>query len=326
MFKTKVPARSEIPERYTWNAPSVFTSKEAWEEALKSIPQLAAALAKYQGHLGDGPSILLAALQAYADLHRTVGLIYVYAGMSQAVDTTNQEATRMVGMEQSAMTQSSAVSSFLDPELLTIGKEKLHQWMQEDTSLAVYAHYIDNLFRNQEHIRSAEVEELLALVSDPFSNLFNTANMLTNADLRFSPAHTSDGSEVPVTNSTYDIILSGHDRQARRTAYESYTDAYLSFKNTLASNLISSVKANVFQMRARHFSNTLEASLFTNNIPVEVFHNLIETYRKNLPIWHRYWAIRRKALGVDVLYPYDIWAPLTQNRPQLTYEEAVDWI
>ncbi|MBP1694225.1 MAG: pepF, partial [Chloroflexi bacterium] len=116
------------------------------------------------------------------------------------------------------------------------------------------------------------------------------------------------------------------DRELRRTAYESYTDVYLQFKNTLASNLTTAIKGRIFQMRARRYPSSLEVTLFSDNLPRAVFDNLIAVYRKNLPTWQRYWAVRRKALGVQELHPYDIWAPLTQKRPQLTYEQTVDWV
>ena len=95
------------------------------------------------------------------------------------------------------------------------------------------------------------------------------------------------------------------DREVRRTAWENYADTFLAFKNTLANNLITSIKQNVFVMQARRHNSTLEAALFAHNLPVEVFHNLVDTFRRNLPVWHRYWRIRRQALGVDRLHPYD---------------------
>ena len=101
---------------------------------------------------------------------------------------------------------------------------------------------------------------------------------------------------------------------------------YLAFKNSLATNYITSVKQNVFQMRARRYRSTLEMALFKDAIPVEVFSNLIDTFQQFLPIWHRYWAVRRKALGVDRLHPYDVWAPLTAQPPRIDYAQAVDWI
>ena len=326
MTEAVIPARSEIAPNYTWNAPSVFESDEAWEAECQALLENLSNLNKFQGHLGDGPATLAEVTEIMDDLIRRAGKIYVYAEMSHEVDTTNQAATRMVSKAQSLMGQISAATAFFDPELLTIGEETLGWWIQSEPRLANYAHYISNLFRKQAHVRSTEVEELLGLMGDPLSGTYSTANMLTNADFKFAPARVSDKSELPVNQGTFDTILAGADREARRTAWESYTDTYLAFKNTLAANLVTSIKQNVFMMRARRHSSTLAASLFEHNIPVEVFHNLIRTFRANLPTWQRYWAIRRKALGVETLYPYDIWAPLTSERTRLTYEQAVDWI
>jgi oligoendopeptidase F len=326
MSEKKVPPRSEIANQYKWNAESVFPTIEDWEAALKALPQTTAELTRYQGRLSEGPTVLLEAMNALEKLIQQVYKVYVYASMSFSVNTTDQDAGRRNSRVGSAAAQAFAAISFIDPELITIGESTLREWIAHEAKLNVYTHHIDNLFRQQAHVRSAEVEELLGLVSDPFGNVFDTLNMLSNADLKFAPAVAEDGSPVQITASTFDNLMAEPDRELRRTAYESYTDSYLQFKNTLASNLATNIKSTVFRMRARRHNSCLEASLFPDNIPVEVFHNLIETYRKNLPTWHRYWAVRRKALGVDELHPYDIWAPITTNRSKLSYEQSVDWI
>jgi oligoendopeptidase F len=198
--------------------------------------------------------------------------------------------------------------------------------MIEEPRLAIYEQYFDDLFRKQAHVRSPEVEELLGMLADPFSGVSGSAGMLTNADFQFKPATASDGTELPLSHGTIMKILARTDRSARRTAWENYTDLYLDHKNSLASSLATSIKQNVFLMRARGYESTLEASLFDYNVPVKVFHNLIETFRNNLPTWHRYWKIRRKVLDLDELRIYDGWAPLTEEQPIVTYEQAVDWI
>ena len=150
--------------------------------------------------------------------------------------------------------------------------------------------------------------------------------MLTNADLKFAPAITSKSRSLPVTQSSVHQILGSPDRPARQTAWNNYMDRHLEFKNTLASNLTTSIKANVFGARARKHSSSLEASLFENNVPPVVFHNLIEVFKSNLPTWHKYWEIRKRALGLDSLHVYDITAPLSQNPPRVPYTQAVEWI
>jgi oligoendopeptidase F len=318
--------RSEIEDKYTWNAPSVFESDEAWEEAFQEILDSLPGLRKFKGRLADGPSTIADVFEAQEAIIREAGKIFVYAGMSHAVEATDQEAAGRYNKVQGMYGKVQAAAAFIDPELLEIGEEKLREWIKEEPRLAIYEHYLNDLFRKQAHVRSPEVEELLGMLADPFSGVSGAVGMLTNADFKFEPAIAMDGTEVPLAHGTIMKILAGADREARRSAWENYTDLYLAHKNVLAGSLTTSIKQNVFLMRARGYDSTVEASLFEYNVPVDVFHNLIETFRKNLPTWHRYWKIRRKALGVDVLHLYDGWAPLTKEQPVVTYEQAVEWI
>jgi oligoendopeptidase F len=175
-------------------------------------------------------------------------------------------------------------------------------------------------------VRSAEVEALLGMVTEPLQSIGNIYGQLTDADMKFPSALTSDGGTFEMAQSTMDETKHSPDRELRRTAWESYSDEYLAHKNTVSASLIGSYKADVFLARARNYKTTLERSLFQNNVPSAVYYNLLETFQKNLPTWHKYWRIRRKALGVETLYPYDIWAPLTANKPHVPYEQAVEWI
>ncbi len=324
---TTLPPRSAIPAAYTWNAPSVFESTAAWEAAFEATQvDIARLPAHFRGRLHESAALLADFYDAYTVIYGDVGKIYVYASMAAAADTGDQDAAALAGRAMSLYSQMAAAAAFAEPEIIATGQNTINQWVQAEPRLAIYAHHFDNLFRQQKHVRSAEVEELLGLVSDPFSTIAQTARVLANADLTFAPAMTSDGVQLSVEQGNVLSHMLSPDRERRRTAYASYRDGYLSLKNTFASNLSAAIKRDWFYARARHHHSCLEASLYPHNIPVEVFHNLIATYQKNLPIWHRYWAIQRKALGVETLYLYDTLAPLTESRPEISYEQAVDWI
>src|SRR5262249_38413137 len=178
----------------------------------------------------------------------------------------------------------------------------------------------------QTHVRSAEVEELLGQARDPFSGASGIHGILTDADLRFAPAHTATGDSIELAQGNVVALLTSPDREVRRTAWEGYADAHLAMQNTMAACLATGVKQDVFIARARRYPSSLEASLSANTIPVEVFHNLIATYRRNLPTWHRYWDLRRRALGLDKLYAYDVKAPLTDKMPDVPFAQSIDWI
>jgi oligoendopeptidase F len=326
MTNNPVPERGEIPSRYTWDETSVFKSVEEWRGEIVEINRLLNQISSYQGHLGESPEILLEAIQALEEAAMWTGRIAAYAYVDYHVDTGNQAAARRYGEATALNGRLHATTAFFGPELLQVGKAKLEGWLEEQPRLAIYRQYIENIYRKQEHIRSEEVEELLGMLRDPFQGAETTFSMLANSDMKFPPARNSKGEELPVTDGTLGTRLADADREVRRTAWLGYYDTYLSFKNTLASNLITSFKQDWVKARARRHTSTLESALFEHNIPVEVFHNLIDTFRENLPIWHRYWQVRRKILGVESLHPYDIWAPLNQAAPDVPYEQAVEWI
>ncbi|GAB1472169.1 oligoendopeptidase F [Chloroflexota bacterium] len=323
----KISPRSQVNKKYTWNAESVFKSQKQWDTALKSILKDLPSLKKFSGKLGSSPEMLLKGLKAVEDITLRTYTVYMYAQFAYATDTTNQAAGGMVGKAQGMAGQVGAAAAFVNPEILKIGRTKLDAWMKKSSKLAVYRQSFDDLFRQQAHVRSAEVEELLGMAGDPLSGASNSTSMLVNADFKFAPAMDSKGKKVEITQGNfYSLLLEHADRKVRETAFNSYHDKHIEFKNTLATNLSTSISANVFNMRARKFDSTLSASLFNNNIPETVFHNLINTFQKKLPVWHRYFELKRKALKLKDFHYYDVWAPLAKKSAPITFEQAVDHI
>lgn len=322
-----IPPRKQVAKKYTWNAESVFKSSKEWDAALQAVLKDIPKVKSHAGKLSESAEALLAGLRAVEDIFSRAQTIFMYAQFLYAVDTADQKAAELVGKAQNMFGQVAGAASFVNPELLQIGTSVLNQWMKENPALAVYKQNFDDLFRQQAHVRSGEVEELLGMLGEPFGGPSSSSSMLVNADFKFAPAKNSKGKKVEVTQGNYHTaLMEDPDRTLRKTAFESYHDKHLEFKNTLATNLSSSISANVFNMRARKFETTLSASLFNNNIPEEVFHNLINTFKKKLPVWHRYFELRRKALKLKEIQYYDMWAPIAKKKTKIPFEKAVELI
>ncbi|PWB56310.1 MAG: oligoendopeptidase F [Anaerolineales bacterium] len=323
---TSLPLRSQVPVEQTWDLASVFPTPKDWEDACAQLASRLPDLSVYHGHLAENPLTLLQYVQAFQDAATLMGKISLYANNAYAVDSLDQEAAARNGQARSLMAKFGAATAFFDPELMQIGFPRLRQWIKEDVRLAFLAHYVDRLEKRQKHVRSGEVEQVLAMVNDPFFSASGIYNALNNAELTFEPAKAADGTLHEVGQASIGALVTHPDREIRRTAWENYSDGYLKLKSTMAATLTTTIKQDVFNARARGYANSLEASLAPNNIPVEVFHNLIEVFKKNLPTWHRYWQLRKKLLGYDKFHVYDIKAPLTMKKPLVPFKQAVDWI
>ncbi|MEW5872693.1 MAG: oligoendopeptidase F [Chloroflexota bacterium] len=323
---TTLPPRSEVPVEQTWDLQSIFATHADWEAACQQLADQLPGLAAYQGRLSGSPATLLEYFHGLQQAGVLMGKILTYAHNHFAVDSNDQQAAGRAGQARSLMARFQAAIAFTDPELMAIGFGQLRLWMEQNPDLAFLAHYLDRLEKRQAHVRSGEVEEVLALTGDPFSGPMSIYSALNNADLSFKPATASDGAQLEVGQASIGSLITHTDREVRRSAWQNYADSYLAFKNTFAATLTTTVKQDVYNMRTRGYASSLHASLEPNNIPVEIFHNLIGVFEKHLPTWHRYWQLRRKALGYDTFYVYDIKAPLTTAKPRLSFQQAVDWI
>lgn len=324
--KNALPARNEIAKEHTWNAESMYATPQDWDAAVQAILDSLPAIRAFKGRLGESPAVLADYFEAADKLVRNLYSAYFYAMMANSVDTNDQAATSMVGRVSGVAGQAMAASAFAQPEQIAIGRETLEKWVKEEPRLAIYGQYVDNLFRLAAHVRSDEVEELLGMVSDPFRGADDAYGALSNSDLKFAPAKNSVGKEYEVAQSSIDGILDNPDRDVRRSGWENYRDGYLTFKNTFAATYSTSMKQDVFLARAKGYPSALAASLSDNNIPTEVFRNLIDTFKKNIPTWHKYWAVKRRAHNFETIHTYDVWAPILPDDIPVPYTQAVDWI
>ncbi|HEV2415628.1 MAG TPA: oligoendopeptidase F [Candidatus Dormibacteraeota bacterium] len=321
-----LPARSEVDRSFTWNAESVFPDQAGWEQAVNTVLAWLPDLEEFKGHLGDSPDSLADWFDANERARRLMAKVIVYSTMSYSVDVADQAAAVRVDRSRSVAAQLGAAAAFAVPEMLGIGLPKLREWVKTSPRLANLGHYFDVLERLEKRIRSTEVEELLSQVVDPLATALSVHSVLANTDLKFAPAVGKDGELHEVAQGTIANLLTNPDRDVRRTAFESYADEHLRMRHAMATSISGAVKRDLFFARARGHASSLEAALEPSHIPTEVFHNVVKTFRDNVSTWHRYWRIRRQALGLEVLKPYDLRAQLSSHTMTVRFEEAVDWI
>ncbi|MFN8515613.1 MAG: M3 family oligoendopeptidase [Chloroflexia bacterium] len=319
-----LPTRSMIAPEHTWDAHSVFPSDFVWETEVAQIEVGLAGLPDLRDQLGTSPAALANWFATSEDLVARADRAYIYAFLFYAADTTDQRAAAMYDRMVSLYSRATALAQSGDPAILAIGFATLRRWCDEEPRLAHRAHAFDRLERTQAHVRSPEVEELLGQAAESFNAVRGLPGIFADADMRFRPATNALGESVAIDQGTAYALLNSPDRETRRTTWESYADAHLAARNTLAASLAAIVKQRVFLARARRYASSAAMALESSFIPLDVLHATLDAFRRNLPIWHRYWRVRRRALGYDTLRAHDIFAPLAAAPLRLPFDRGLD--
>ncbi|HEX8230885.1 MAG TPA: oligoendopeptidase F [Chloroflexia bacterium] len=319
-----LPKRNEVPEEQTWDIKSIFASDEAWEEAYKRAEQQMENMGRFSGRLGESAAVLLEALQARDEYLADVLKVVVYGGMQASGDITNQDYVARQDKGQGLLARAAAAVSYYEPEILALSTERVNELVTQEPGLEAFQHFFDKLETQREHVRSAEVESLLAEVQDVAFSSYRIHTALENADLKFATIKGENGDDLEVMQGNIDTLIRHQDREVRKAAWEAYADGYISVKNTMAGTLSGQVKSDVFFARARKYPSALDAALGAGNIPREVYFNLLETFQRQLPVWHRYYQIRKRALGVGSLHGYDIDVPLVRSKRKIEWQEGCD--
>lgn len=319
-----LPARAAIAVEHTWDARSIFPSDAAWEEELALLEAALPALDRFRGHLGDSPAMLADWFAESEDLLARADRARIYALLFAVTDMADPRAAAMYDRASGLYARARAAATAGEPELLTIGFDTLRRWCADEPRLAARAHAFDRLERRRAHIRSAEVEELLGQVAEPFESARAQPQRFTTADMRFRPARDALGEEVPIEQGIAYALLNSPDREVRRATWEHHADAHLAARHLLAGGLATIVKQRVFLARARRYGSVAEMALESSFIPAAVLRTTLDTFRRNLPTWHRYWRVRRRALGYDVLHAHDIFAPLAAAPLRISFGRGLE--
>ena len=315
--------RSEVARENTWAIEDLFASDELWYKNLEVLKGYKEKLFEFKGKLGSSSKTLLAFYQQVEELLRLLDDLLNYSSRKRDQDTKNSTYQAMDGAMMTAYVEVSEALSFETPEIISIPEEKMEEFYQEEKGLELYRRHIESQRRMKEHVLSDAEERLLAAAGEMASAPGGINSTFNNADLVFPEITDEDGDKVRITHGNFIPFMESKDRRVRKEAFDALYSVYEQFKNTSASILNAQVKQLQFFAKAKKYNTAIEAALDVTEVPVSVYHSLIEAVNKNLPHLHRYMEIRKKLLGVEELHMYDLYTPIIEEADsKVSFEEA----
>lgn len=320
-------SREEIDNKYKWDLSSMFPSDEAFEAGLEELKAYCPKLLAFKGKISTSAQALLEFLQLEDQMNLLLYKIINYAERKSDEDTRVAKYQAYVANATSTYTQVGEATSWFAAELLAIPAESVEKFYAEVPSLEFYRRKLNKILNQREHTLSAEEEALLARAEELAVQPTNIFSMFDDADLTFDDAVDSEGKTHKLTSGSFVPLLMNGDRVLRESAFKQLYSRFGEFRNTSAAILTSQVKNLQFFSSSRKYASSLEAALAENEIPVEVYNNLIDAVHQNFPAFYKYVDLRKRVMGLDELHFWDVYTPLVDDVDmKFTYEEACDLI
>lgn len=321
---SQMKVRDEVADKYKWDLTHLYATDEAWQTEKDRVAQEMQQLVTYRGKLAQSATSLLEALDLNNALIKELYRLYSYASMKSDQDTRVTKYAGMTQELQQLIAQYGALVSYMEPELLTLEETELESLLKSEKGLEPYRFYLADLLRKREHRGSEEVERVMAHAALMSGNAANIYSTFANAEFPY-PEIQVDGEPVTLNPANFALHRGSDDRDVRRKVFAAFFGKLNEFQRTFGTQLYGNINAGLFNTRARNYESTLASALDANNIPTDVYHNLVTNVNENLETFHRYLNLRKRMMGLDTLHYYDLYAPLVaQVDLQYTVDEAID--
>ena len=302
--------RKAIPDQFKWNLRDLYPSEAAWRETRDRLEARLPQVRRFEGRLAESAAILEEALETLSGIGRELSRLYAYASQLSDEDTRESKGQAMTQEMTRLASVFAAEAAFVEPEILRMSRDRIEPFLRERPGLRPYDHFLDDILRRQPHTGTEPEERLIAHAGVLASTPSDIYGIFSDADFPYPSVTLGDGKSVTVTSSAYHLYRALPNRDDRRPVMAAFFGALGGYRRTFGSTLNASIQRDLFYAKARKYASSLEAALNEHNIPLGVYHSLIEGVNANLPTFHRYLRLRRRIMGVEALHYYDLYAPL----------------
>lgn len=318
--------RSTIEEKYKWKIDKMYSSKEEIEKDISKVKNLIQEVKEYKGKLSESKENLYKVLNISENASRIVQNLYVYTHMKQHEDTRINDNQGRATKTEMLSTDLGVATSYIVPEILAIEENKLSEYLK-DEKLSFYTKYIKDILRDKPHTLSEREEEILVATSELSTIPESVYDMLAYADMEFPEIEDEEGNKVKLSHSNYSLFIKSKNSRVRKDAFEGEFSTYEKYKNTFASTLYGGIKSEIFYAKTRKYNSAIEASLFSDDVSLDVYNNLISAIDKSIPNLNKYVELKKKFLGLNEIHMYDLYVPLTDKFDMdIPYDKAQDII
>lgn len=318
-------SRENIDNKYKWNLSDIYANWESWEKDLENLKEIIKEIPTFETSITADEKKFIELIKLEEKIQRMIDKLYLYPYMLRDLDSKDVVAAEKMQIIEHIYSEYSVISSWIVPKILEIPKETMDKWIERNPELHEHRFGLSELYRLREHVLDKDKEKLLSYFSQYMGAVNDIYDELSISDIKWNEVQLSNGEKVQVTNAMYSKILEENKCQDdRRKAFEALYNSYFINRNTYAAIYRGQIQRDVAGMKAKNYKSTLERALESNNIPVDVYLNLIGSAKENSAPLKKYIELRKKYLGISEYHYYDNQIKIVDYKKEFTYENAKD--
>ncbi|WP_177162421.1 oligoendopeptidase F [uncultured Fusobacterium sp.] len=318
-------SRENIDNKYKWNLSDIYANWESWEKDLENLKEIIKEIPTFETSITADEKKFIELIKLEEKIQKMIDKLYLYPYMLRDLDSKDVVAAEKMQIIEHIYSEYSVISSWIVPKILEIPKETVDKWIERNPELHEHRFGLSELYRLREHVLDKDKEKLLSYFSQYMGAVNDIYDELSISDIKWNEVQLSNGEKVQVTNAMYSKILEENKCQDdRRKAFEALYNSYFINRNTYAAIYRGQIQRDVAGMKAKNYKSTLERALESNNIPVDVYLNLIGSAKENSAPLKKYIELRKKYLGISEYHYYDNQIKIVDYKKEFTYENAKD--
>lgn len=315
--------RCEIEDEYKWDLTKIYKDEKEWQKDFDDVKEEILKVTSYKDSFLSNGKKLYEYLKYDEEVSRKLEKIYYYAHLNYDADTLDEKYKVMKNKVSDLFTKYNELSSFVVPEILKLDEEKLNTFYKDEEKLEDYRFSIENIYRFKNHTLDEEKEKMLSNLSKCLSNPEETYEALTDSDFEYDYITDEKGNKVKFNESNYSLFIKSKDRSIRKKAFEMLHNKYKKYIRTITSTYKGEVENNVVLAKIRNYDSAISASLFSDNVSIDIYDNLIKVINDNMDVLYDYYDLKKEILSLDRLHMYDTYVEIIDKvDKKYSFDEA----
>jgi oligoendopeptidase F len=278
-------------EKYVWDLSSLYPNRAAWDKERATIESGIQVVSKLRGTLGHNAKSLADGLDEISNLRARAAKMAVYGLLVTSADTRSTAAQMQYDVGTALESRVEGAVAFIRDEISAVGPVRISEWLQQEPRLQKHRARINRILREAPH-SLPESEQSILVSMARWPQLSGDAYWAVH-DLNVGwPTFRDEQGKDKVFN------VYAYRSPGQKEARAKFLNRLDGLENAFGLFLSRRIDADLTIARHRKFQSGADAYWFLRDgMPVGTERLMIDVARQNLPVSHRYFQLRARALN-----------------------------